>query len=154
MKKVLSFIVIVSLLGFVILCFFSHRLSAGNTKVSDVNIVPSSRSVWKYSAEYSGEYYQSRVRHYKREDYLSGEWKDGVDEIDYSLSIKCECGNYIQIANKITGGLELRLTCSKCDKAHGFILEQGGLLVAKEDTIPDDEQMFIRSNYVRYLYPN
>ena len=112
------------------------------------------RTVWKYSAEYQGEYYNSFVRCYQRQYYVSREWKVlTADEINFNLFIDCDCGNYIELVNTITGGLNLKYTCAECDRTHPFVLHEG-LLVATEDTVMDDEEIFRRKHYARFYQPN
>lgn len=110
--------------------------------------------VWKYSVEYLGKYYDTYVRHYERKQYVSGEWVDREDVIDVNVFIKCDCGNFLEMIHPYrTADMPLEYTCSKCDKTYEFVLDDG-ILVTLEDTVLDDEELFIRSHYVRYIQPN
>ncbi len=106
-----------------------------------VTIVPQEKLVWKYSAEYSGNYYDSRVRHYQ-------------DTIDFSICGNCDCGEFFEIKKYCsTTELPVKYICDQCQKAFEFVLDDG-LLVELADTVMDDEEIFNRKHYARYFRAN
>lgn len=113
--------------------------------------IPAKNEVWLYSSEYTGNFYSTRVKHYKIIE--SSRWVPAGDNIDVWISVKCSCDNYLKMENPGSiARLPFKYTCAKCEKVYTFVLDDG-LLVLEEDTVLDDEEVFIRSHYVRYFYP-